>query len=154
MLIFIIQNPKTPEEICIIYLKEIIAGTLLNELKNKGLVNSYEDDDTEETFFLTDEGKEHLKKMIVVKEDWTIENEGLTPTMKIKRPSIEKKYQANFELWYESPETTHYSIVDAAGNAVSITTTLNNSYGSKVFVGGAGFLLNDEMDDFILKANY
>ncbi len=53
---------------------------------------------------------------------------------------------------YESPETTHYSIVDQAGNAVSITTTLNNSYGSKVFVGGAGFLLNDEMDDFSAKA--
>lgn len=52
---------------------------------------------------------------------------------------------------YESPETTHYSIVDAEGNAVSITTTLNNSYGSKVFVGGAGFLLNDEMDDFSSK---
>lgn len=53
---------------------------------------------------------------------------------------------------YESPETTHYSIVDHAGNAVSITTTLNNSYGSKVFVGGGGFLLNDEMDDFSAKA--
>jgi gamma-glutamyltranspeptidase/glutathione hydrolase len=53
---------------------------------------------------------------------------------------------------YESPETTHYSIVDAEGNAVSITTTLNNSFGSKVFVGGAGFLLNDEMDDFSAKA--
>ncbi len=53
---------------------------------------------------------------------------------------------------YESPETTHFSIVDAEGNAVSITTTLNNSYGSKVFVGGAGFLLNDEMDDFSAKA--
>ena len=53
---------------------------------------------------------------------------------------------------YESPETTHYSIVDAEGNAVSITTTLNNSYGSKVFVSGAGFLLNDEMDDFSAKA--
>ncbi len=53
---------------------------------------------------------------------------------------------------YESPETTHYSIVDTEGNAVSITTTLNNSFGSKVFVGGAGFLLNDEMDDFSAKA--
>ena len=52
---------------------------------------------------------------------------------------------------YESPETTHFSIVDQEGNAVSITTTLNNSYGSKVFVGGAGFLLNDEMDDFSAK---
>jgi len=44
--------------------------------------------------------------------------------------------------------TTHYSIVDADGNAVSCTTTLNNSYGSAVTVTGAGFLLNDEMDDF------
>ena len=44
--------------------------------------------------------------------------------------------------------TTHYSVVDADGNAVSCTTTLNNSYGSAVTVTGAGFLLNDEMDDF------
>ena len=45
-------------------------------------------------------------------------------------------------------ETTHYSIVDADGNAASVTTTLNNSFGSAVTVTGAGFLLNDEMDDF------
>lgn len=51
---------------------------------------------------------EHLKKMIVVQEDWTIENECLTPTMKIKRPSIEKKYEANFESWYTSEETIIY----------------------------------------------
>ena len=51
---------------------------------------------------------EHLKKMIVVQEDWTIENECLTPTMKIKRPSIEKKYEANFESWYASEETIIY----------------------------------------------
>lgn len=51
---------------------------------------------------------EHLKKMIVVQEDWTIENECLTPTMKIKRPSIEKKYQQKFEPWYASPEIVIY----------------------------------------------
>lgn len=51
----------------------------------------------------------------------------------------------------ESAETTHFSIVDRQGNAVSVTTTLNGSYGSKVFVGGAGFLLNNEMDDFSVK---
>lgn len=44
--------------------------------------------------------------------------------------------------------TTHYSIVDAHGNAVAVTTTLNNGFGSAVTVTGAGFLLNDEMDDF------
>ena len=52
---------------------------------------------------------------------------------------------------YESTETTHYSIVDAFGNAVSCTTTLNGGYGSKVVVPGAGFLLNNEMDDFSIK---
>jgi gamma-glutamyltranspeptidase/glutathione hydrolase len=52
---------------------------------------------------------------------------------------------------YESDQTTHYSIVDHYGNAVSITTTLNGSFGSRIFVKGAGFLLNNEMDDFSSK---
>lgn len=52
---------------------------------------------------------------------------------------------------YESEETTHYSIVDKEGNAVSLTTTINGSYGSCVWVDGAGFLLNNEMDDFSVK---
>lgn len=51
----------------------------------------------------------------------------------------------------ESEETTHISIIDKEGNMVSITTTLNNSYGSRTVVSGAGFLLNDEMDDFSIK---
>lgn len=51
----------------------------------------------------------------------------------------------------ESEETTHLSVVDAEGNAVSVTTTLNGGYGSKTVVGGAGFLLNNEMDDFSVK---
>lgn len=51
----------------------------------------------------------------------------------------------------ESEETTHLSIVDKDGNAVSVTTTLNGGYGSKVIVAGSGFLLNNEMDDFSAK---
>ncbi|MCZ4225406.1 gamma-glutamyltransferase [Pedobacter sp. SJ11] len=51
----------------------------------------------------------------------------------------------------EHEETTHFSIVDKEGNAVSITTTLNGSYGSLVVVKGGGFLLNNEMDDFSVK---
>jgi gamma-glutamyltranspeptidase/glutathione hydrolase len=51
----------------------------------------------------------------------------------------------------ESEETTHFSVYDKTGNAVSVTTTLNGSYGSKTVVGGAGFLLNNEMDDFSIK---
>ena len=51
----------------------------------------------------------------------------------------------------ESEETTHLNVIDKDGNAVSVTTTLNNSYGSRTVVGGAGFFLNDEMDDFSVK---
>jgi len=51
----------------------------------------------------------------------------------------------------ESEETTHFSIVDGDGNAVAVTTTLNAAFGSKVVVSGAGFLLNNEMDDFSAK---
>jgi gamma-glutamyltranspeptidase/glutathione hydrolase len=51
----------------------------------------------------------------------------------------------------EGEHTTHYSIVDAGGNAVSVTTTINSWYGSKVTVTGAGFVLNNEMDDFAAK---
>ncbi len=57
----------------------------------------------------------------------------------------------DFLLLPESYETTHTSIVDDAGNAVSLTTTLNSNYGSKVLVHGAGFFLNNEMDDFSVK---
>jgi gamma-glutamyltranspeptidase/glutathione hydrolase len=51
----------------------------------------------------------------------------------------------------ESENTTHYSVVDGNGNAVAVTTTLNDSFGSRVTVEGLGFLLNDEMDDFSSK---
>jgi gamma-glutamyltranspeptidase/glutathione hydrolase len=54
----------------------------------------------------------------------------------------------DIELPYESPQTTHYSVVDASGMAVSVTYTLEAGYGSKIVVPGAGFLLNNEMGDF------
>lgn len=54
-------------------------------------------------------------------------------------------------VWPETKHTTHYSIVDLEGNAVSVTTTLNGNYGSKVFVEEGGFFLNNEMDDFSIK---
>lgn len=53
----------------------------------------------------------------------------------------------------ESPDTTHASVMDAAGNAVAYTTTLNLSYGAKMVAAGTGFLLNNEMDDFSAKEN-
>ncbi|MDP2363319.1 MAG: gamma-glutamyltransferase, partial [Ignavibacteria bacterium] len=60
-------------------------------------------------------------------------------------------FPGELSKYNESEETTHYSIVDKFGNAVSTTTTINSSYGSDVVVEGAGFLLNNEMDDFSSK---
>ena len=79
-------------------------------------------------------------------------NNARTNSIDFKKASLSKDIYSGTFQGYESAETTHYSVVDGEGNAVSITTTLNNSYGSKVFVAGAGFLLNDEMDDFSSKA--
>jgi len=67
-----------------------------------------------------------------------------------KATPSEKVSHGNVEV-YESNETTHYSIVDTFGNAVSVTTTLNGPYGSKLYVPSLGFFLNNEMDDFSVK---
>ncbi len=73
----------------------------------------------------------------------------------LKRPPIfselERVAQSRALAIREPENTTHYSIVDAEGNAVSVTTTLNDSFGSRVTAEGLGFLLNDEMDDFAAK---
>jgi gamma-glutamyltranspeptidase/glutathione hydrolase len=55
---------------------------------------------------------------------------------------------------YTSEETTHYSVVDAAGNSVATTTTLNNTFGNSIVVDSAGFLLNNQMDDFSVKPGF
>ena len=67
--------------------------------------------------------------------------------------SADSLYPGKFDV-EESEETTHFSIVDEDGNAVSITTTLNGSFGSGVVVKNAGFLLNNEMDDFSIKPGH
>ncbi|HWR36202.1 MAG TPA: gamma-glutamyltransferase [Clostridia bacterium] len=78
-----------------------------------------------------------------------------TPSAELKRPSFgELDVNASLRLpmnWTEPEHTTHYSVVDPAGNAVSVTTTLNDSLGSRATAQGLGFLLNDEMDDFASK---
>lgn len=69
----------------------------------------------------------------------------------LEKASDSKDFIDKNELPAESEETTHFSIIDKEGNAVSITTTLNGSFGSFVVAEGAGFLLNNEMDDFSVK---
>ncbi|MGO9540157.1 MAG: gamma-glutamyltransferase [Terriglobales bacterium] len=72
----------------------------------------------------------------------------------LKRPSfaeLERVAQSHPSSIRESQNTTHFSVVDSEGNAVALTTTLNDSFGSRVTAAGLGFLLNDEMDDFAAK---
>ena len=66
----------------------------------------------------------------------TIDRNRATPTRQVERAIV------------EGTQTTHYSVVDRAGNAVATTTTINNLYGSGVYLSGVGFFMNDEMDDF------
>src|SRR5437762_4559600 len=65
-----------------------------------------------------------------------------------QRATVSKDIGDSQPAKYESPQTTHFTIVDADGTVVSSTYTLNESYGSAVTAAGTGFLLNDEMDDF------
>jgi gamma-glutamyltranspeptidase / glutathione hydrolase len=80
-----------------------------------------------------------------------------TSSKDLQRPAIFSELEQYAELHpqplaVQEPEhTTHYSVVDPEGNAVAVTTTLNDSFGSKVTAEGLGFLLNDEMDDFSSK---
>ena len=89
-----------------------------------------------------------------VPEKTLVSNEYLQQRMKDYEPGIagnSKRIQPGNILHKESEETTHLSVMDKEGNGVSVTTTLNDSYGSKTVVAGGGFFLNDEMDDFSAK---
>lgn len=87
----------------------------------------------------------------------TISLRRATPSNQLRRPAIFSQldsYASSHpqpKSLIEPNHTTHYSVVDPEGNAVAVTTTLNESFGSKVTADGLGFLLNDEMDDFSSK---
>jgi len=82
-----------------------------------------------------------------------IQPDKATPSADLKRPAgfLPPAPKTAGKRHPESQDTTHYSVVDSEGNAVSVTTTLNNAFGSGVTAGSLGFLLNDEMDDFASK---
>ncbi len=75
----------------------------------------------------------------------------LRSTISTERASTSAEVRAGRPAGYESEETTHYTVVDAEGNAVANTYTLNDSYGSAAVAKGTGIILNDEMDDFAVK---
>jgi gamma-glutamyltranspeptidase/glutathione hydrolase len=92
-------------------------------------------------------------------EAWrnSIDSDHASPSEDLKRPAIFselEQYAAAHpepQVNHESSHTTHYSVVDANGNAVAVTTTINDWFGSRVTADGLGFLMNDEMDDFSAK---
>ncbi len=88
-------------------------------------------------------------------EAWrkTIDPDAATPSTSLTRPAgfLPDPPKTAGRRKPESHDTTHYSVVDGEGNAVSVTTTLNDGFGSHVTAGSLGFLLNDEMDDFASK---
>jgi gamma-glutamyltranspeptidase / glutathione hydrolase len=75
----------------------------------------------------------------------------LAATIDLNRASASTQVKHSNPIPYESQETTHFTVVDKLGNIVTNTYTLNDSYGNKITVEGAGFLLNNEMDDFASK---
>ncbi|WP_409432494.1 gamma-glutamyltransferase [Litorimonas sp. RW-G-Af-16] len=77
--------------------------------------------------------------------------DALRDSIDLSEASLSSEIRPGAELPFESANTTHYSVIDKQGNAVSVTYTLNFSYGSGYTVDGAGFLLNNEMDDFSAK---
>jgi len=87
----------------------------------------------------------------------TIDPERATPSKDLKRPAVFSELEQYAAMHppatapHESNHTTHYSVMDAEGNAVAVTTTINDWFGSRVTADGLGFLLNDEMDDFSSK---
>jgi gamma-glutamyltranspeptidase/glutathione hydrolase len=87
----------------------------------------------------------------------SIAPEHASASQELKRPAIFSELEQYAQAHpleaprRESNHTTHYSVVDAEGNAVSVTTTINDWFGSRVTADGLGFLLNDEMDDFSSK---
>ncbi|SEM26010.1 gamma-glutamyltranspeptidase / glutathione hydrolase [Aquimarina amphilecti] len=86
--------------------------------------------------------------------DTLISNEYLSERMKdfdMDKATLSSDLSYGSIPGYESSETTHYSIIDQFGNAISVTTTLNGAYGSKLYVPELGFFLNNEMDDFSAK---
>ncbi len=99
--------------------------------------------------FYTVPVKQLLSPAYIASRRATIDAERATPS-DIIGPGLPKSMNARISS-FESAQTTHYNVVDAKGNAVAVTYTLNNSYGNGITAPGLGFLLNDEMDDFAAK---
>ncbi len=102
------------------------------------------------TFHLGDEDFYPVPKKFLLSKEYAKQ---ISSEISDKAAPSKNINHGNPDQFIESNETTHYSVCDKFGNAVSTTTTINSSFGSKVVVEGAGFFLNNEMDDFSAKPN-
>ncbi len=146
--------PPSSGGICINQIMKMIEPYDLNKLGHnssdyiKLLVESFKRSYADRAIFLGDPDFNDIPYRKITNHNY------LSKKMKqfsFQKPTpVEEIYLTNAEI-KESTETTHYSIIDPFGNSVSATTTLNSSFGSKLFCDELGFFLNNQMDDFSIK---
>ena len=149
--------PPSSGGICINQIMKIIEPYDLNELGHnstdyiKLLVESFKRSYGDRAKFLGDPDFNEIPYNKITDYNYLKKKMEL---FSFERPTpVNEIYSINLDL-NESMETTHYSIIDPLGNSVSATTTLNSSFGSKLFCDELGIFLNNQMDDFAIKPGY
>ncbi|MFL2607648.1 MAG: gamma-glutamyltransferase [Flavobacteriaceae bacterium] len=149
--------PPSSGGICINQIMKIIEPYDLNELGHnstdyiKLLVESFKRSYADRAKFLGDPDFNEIPYNKITDYNYLKKKMEL---FSFEKPTpVNEIYSINLDL-NESMETTHYSIIDPLGNSVSATTTLNSSFGSKLFCDELGIFLNNQMDDFAIKPGY
>ncbi|MFL2643312.1 MAG: gamma-glutamyltransferase [Flavobacteriales bacterium] len=148
------MSPPSSGGICLEQIMKMVEPYEIHKMKHnslnyfKLLVEAERRSFADRSFYLGDPDFVEIPKEQLVSKEYLLDRMS-TFSFDSPTPSDEISY-GKIEI-LESDETTHYSIVDQFGNAVSVTTTLNGSYGSQLYCSELGFFLNNEMDDFSSK---
>jgi len=148
------MSPPSSGGICLEQIMKMIEPYEIHKMKHnslnyfKLLVEAERRSFADRSFYLGDPDFVEIPKEQLVSKEYLLDRMS-TFSFDSPTPSDEISY-GKIEI-LESDETTHYSIVDQFGNAVSVTTTLNGTYGSQLYCSELGFFLNNEMDDFSSK---
>ena len=148
------MSPPSSGGICLEQIMKMVEPYEIHKMKHnslnyfKLLVEAERRSFSDRSFYLGDPDFVEIPKEQLVSKEYLLDRMS-TFSFDSPTPSDEISY-GKIEI-LESDETTHYSIVDQFGNAVSVTTTLNGTYGSQLYCSELGFFLNNEMDDFSSK---
>jgi len=148
------MSPPSSGGICLEQIMKMVEPYEIHKMKHnslnyfKLLVEAERRSFADRSFYLGDPDFVEIPKEQLVSKEYLLDRMS-TFSFDSPTPSDEISY-GKIEI-LESDETTHYSIVDQFGNAVSVTTTLNGTYGSQLYCSELGFFLNNEMDDFSSK---